>query len=331
MVLAISFVVSIIATPISKIISKRFRILDKPNQRKIHKKPMPTLGGLAIFLGFVAAILFSKEDSGAGIILLGGTVMLLVGAIDDKMKMGPKMKFLLPSIAAIVLIFLGVRTNFLPNTTFDLFNIIFSFIWIIGIVNAFNFIDNMDGLSIGTAFFCSLFFFLLALISNQNTAAVISIALAGACLGFLPYNFKPASIFAGDSGSMFAGFVLASVAIFGNWNSQALTTSLLIPILVLGYPIFDVTLVTFLRILHKKRPWVGDKNHSSHRLVKLGFTEKKSVLILYAISLCLGLTAFITSQIEFAYGVGMIIISGLFLLILGTVLCIVPFEDIQKR
>lgn len=323
---AIAFLITLLATPICKKLAFRWDLVDHPGHRKIHARTMPLLGGLALYAGFIIAVLLDGRDQQTSIILIGATLMLFLGLLDDKYSMGAKTKFMLPSMAAILLIFLGIRTVFLPEVERNLLNIGFSFLWIVGIVNAFNFIDNMDGLSTGTALVSSMLFGTLAVLSNQATVAVLSFALAGACFAFLFFNFKPAKIFAGDGGSMFLGFVLATIAIYASWETSAMTTSLLIPVLVLGYPIYDMGLVTILRTYHKKPFWIGDKNHVSHRLVKLGLSERNAVLLSYIITLCLGLTAVVIQTVTYHYAMVTAGMVFLFMIIFTIILCQVPFE-----
>lgn len=322
----VGLVLAILFTPLCRKLAYRWNILDHPGHRKIHDRAMPLLGGLAMYGSFLFATLLDGRDQETTVILVGATVILFLGFLDDRYGMGARIKFILPSLAALILIFLGIRTVFLPSIYGDILNILFSFVWIVGIVNAFNFIDNMDGLSSGTAFICAFIFGILTQLTNQPTAAILSFSLAGACLGFLFFNFKPAKIFAGDMGGMFMGFVLATIAIYASWETPTITTSLLIPILVLGYPIYDMGLVTLLRIYHKKPFWIGDKNHSSHRLVKLGMSEKNAVLLCYIITLCLGLTAVVVQTVKYSYALLTVGIILLFLLLLTIILCKVPFE-----
>ena len=235
------------------------------------------------------------------------------------------MKFLLPSIAALVLIYLGIHTVFLPELWHNWPNILFSFVWIIGIVNAFNIIDNMDGLSSGVGLISASAFGVLGLLTHQPTISVLSFSLAGACLGFLLFNFHPARIFAGDAGSMFIGFTLATIAIYASWEGPNLTTSLLMPVLALGYPIYDTAFVTFLRTLHRKPFWIGDANHTSHRLVKLGFSQQGAVLLLYLLSLGLALTAIIINAVSFRTAMLVMGVTVFLLLLISRILAKVPF------
>lgn len=321
----LAFVIAAIATPLCRLLAIRWGIVDHPGYRKIHHRAMPLLGGLAIYLGFLITTLIDGRDAGSTKILVGSSVILILGLLDDKYAMGARVKFLLPSIAALVLIYLGIETVFLPETFHNILNILFSFFWILGIVNAFNIIDNMDGLSSGVACISALAFGVLGLLTSQYTVAVLSFSLAGACLGFLLFNFHPARIFAGDAGSMFMGFTLATIAIYASWESTNLTTSLLMPILALGYPIYDIAFVTILRTLHRKPFWIGDANHTSHRLVKLGFSQRAAVLLLYLLSFGLALTAVIINAVTFSAALLVLGVVVFLLLTISLILAKVPF------
>lgn len=325
----ISFVISLNCTPLVKKLSIRWNIVDHPGYRKIHRNPKALLGGLAIYVGFISTCLGYLIYHGLIsnliiVILIGSTIMMILGIIDDKIVLGATLKFALPSIASITVVMLGLRTIFLPT---DLLNIIFSFIWIIGIVNAFNFIDNMDGITSGVAFISSMLFGILAYMTGQDVVAIISFCLAGACLGFLYFNFYPSKLFAGDAGSMFIGFILASIAILGSWKTESPTTSVLIPLFILGYAIFDVSLVTIFRIAHKKKPWIGDKNHSTHRLSAIGFSTRLTALIVYSIALITGLTSFIIIKVPLMVGGLILLLTISFLAILGVILGKVKIEQ----
>ncbi len=327
----VALVISAIATPLCRKAALMFGVLDHPGYRKIHTKAMPLLGGLAVYLGFVITTLLDFRDSGTSVLLIGGTVILFLGILDDKYAMGARMKFILPGLSAGILIVLGIHTVFLPEYAHNILNLGFSFLWIMGLVNAFNFIDNMDGLSIGTAFISSMVFGVLGLLTHQSTVAVLSFSLGGACLGFLFYNFKPAKIFAGDAGSMFVGFMLASIAIYASWETPNVITSLFVPVLALGYPIFDTCFVTFLRIINRKPFWIGDKNHSSHRLVKLGSTQRGAVLLAYGISIALGVTSIIILRAKVMTAFLSVVSAAVFLTFIGMVLARVPFEWKKER
>lgn len=289
----VSLIIAYGFTPFARQIAFKINLLDEPNYKKSHAHPTPLLGGLAIYLAFFAAILFSLNiDSYVWGVLIGGTIIFALGIIDDKLGMMPKMKLSGQILASLIVYKAGFRV-----TTFEDYyvSMAFTVFWIVGITNAFNLLDNLNGLSSGIAGISAAFFGALALRSGDGYVAVFCFALAGACFGFLKHNFPKASIFMGDSGSMFIGFTLACLAILETWKTDAISLSLSLPVLILGYPIFDTTLVTLLRIIERRPVFIGGKDHSSHILASLGFKKTKAVLLIYIISFMLGLCALLVA------------------------------------
>ena len=188
---------------------------------------------------------------------------MVVGIIDDKWKLMPRIKLLCQFIAALIAVLMGVQVVFIK---IPLASMIFTCIWLVAMTNAFNLLDNINGLCTGISGISAFFFGVLALINGNMMIAIISFALMGSCLGFLWHNFPKARIFMGDAGSMFLGYALASIAVAGSWKTSSVTTSVAIPVLILGYPIFDVTLVTLTRLIEGRPISKGGKDHSSHRL-----------------------------------------------------------------
>ena len=259
----IALAVSYTITPLISKVARRINFVDHPSGKKVHTQPTPLLGGMAIYFSFITALSFSVSTNKALIgALVGGTVIMIIGVIDDKFKLIPRLKLLGQFIAALIAVIMGIKVAFIKAPAVSM---IFTCLWLVGMTNAFNLIDNINGLSAGIAAIASFFFGTLALINGDILIAAASFALMGACLGFLKYNFPKADIFMGDTGSLFLGFMLASIAVAGSWKTSSVTTSLAIPILILGYPIFDVTLVTITRILERRPISAGGKDHSSHR------------------------------------------------------------------
>lgn len=255
--------ISLILTPLIAKFAVRVNFVDSPSGKKVHAKPTPLLGGLAIYFSFITAISFAIEaDKTLIASLVGGTVIMVMGIIDDKFKLIPRLKLLAQFIAAIITIIMGVQAAFIKT---PFLSMIFTCVWIVGMTNAFNLIDNINGLCAGTVAVASFFFGALAFINCNFVVAAASYALMGSALGFLRYNFPKAKIFMGDAGSMFLGFMLASIAVAGGWKTSSVTTSLAIPVLILGYPIFDVIFVTVMRLLEGRPVSIGGKDHSSHR------------------------------------------------------------------
>jgi len=251
------------ATPLTAFLARKLNFLDRPNTKKVHVDPIPLLGGLAIYFAFIFAIsLTVKSDNVLIGMLVGGTVVMVIGIIDDRFGMLPRVKLLGQFIAALIAVLLGVKVVFIK---IPVLSAVFTCFWLVAMTNAFNLLDNINGLCAGVSFISAFFFGLLALIHGQMMIAIVSFALAGSCLGFLKHNFPRANIFMGDAGSLFLGYILASIAVAGSWKTSSVTTSLAIPVLILGYPIFDVTLVTIMRLREGRPISKGGKDHSSHR------------------------------------------------------------------
>lgn len=292
-----SFLLSLFFTLVMRRIASRAKIFDFPNERKIHKEPIPLLGGVAIFIAYVGTVFlnfsFSLELKG---IVIGGTIIFIIGLVDD-IKSVPAFWKLAGQIAAVaVLIAFGVKLSFLPSHWLGVGGeVLLTVIWVIGITNAVNFFDGMDGLAAGTSAICALAFFGVAQITIQPYLAYLTIALAGSCLGFLIFNFKPASIFLGDAGSTFIGFTLAGIAVMGGWAEGNPKVALSLPILILGVFIFDMVYITISRIYRGRvrnfKEWIEytGKDHLHHRLVGLGLNEPQAVLFIYLITACLGI------------------------------------------
>lgn len=300
-ILLFSFLIAFILTPFIRYISVKLKIFDVPEKRKIHNKPVPLLGGLAIYISFVTVIFlnfsFSIELKG---VVMGGTIILLVGLVDDIKKIPAVWKLLAQFAASSTLIICGVRLSFLPNTWLGNHGEIFlTIFWVIGITNAVNFFDGMDGLATGLTIICSISFFVVAFITNQSYLSYLTIALAGSSLGFIKYNLKPATIFLGDAGSTFLGFTLAGIAVMGGWAEKNPKVALSLPILILSVFIFDMIYITIFRIKENKiknfREWLDytGKDHLHHRLVKLGFSETQTVLLIYLVTACICISGII--------------------------------------
>lgn len=327
----ISTVISYLLTPFMKILAERLGYLDHPKDNKIHAHAKPLLGGVAIFTAFFTAVATKSEmmlHQGVLPVLAGSLILIAIGLIDDKMGMMPNVKLLGQFLAAIVVVKSGLRVGFVNNYYMQ---VILTYIWIIGITNAFNLLDNMNGLSAGVAAISALFFGFISFMNAQPAVSALSFALAGGALGFLRYNFPKASIFMGDTGSLVIGYVLSVVAIMGSWNSYISFTSLMIPILVLGYPIFDTALVSIKRLLEGRSIFDGGKDHSSHRLSLLGLKRFKTVLIIYAICTMLGLSAVAVTKMHWAQGVAVCIIASAAMLALGVRLAMVNTKQFGRK
>ncbi len=294
----ISLASSLALTPIVRKIMLNLNVLNMPSKDRWHLQPIALLGGIAIFISFVLAVLLRvKVNHEVFVILMGGGIIFALGLLDDLFGTPPRIKFAVQILVAFAVTDFGVSAKVLP---YNWMNISLAVFWIVGLTNALNLLDNMDGLSSGITAIAALAILALALLEGHPGVAFLCLALAGSCLGFLKYNFKPAKIFMGDCGSLFLGYMLATLAILGGWqHNSPLTSSFLSLVLILSVPIFDTTLVTILRFRHGRMPWQGGKDHSSHRLVHiLGDSEKGAVLILYGVGVLAGALGLIVTKLN---------------------------------
>ena len=292
---ASALMLAIGSTPVMRLVALRFGVIDQPAARKIHANPVPLLGGAAIYVAFIVVLLlfgdrrYIHEVVG---IFIGATLVSLMGVVDDRWGLGSYVKLLGQLLAACILVYSGVQVSIWGNWL-DIFVTIG---WVVGITNAMNLLDNMDGLSCGIAMIAAVFFTLLAALSDQYLVGALAAALAGACAGFLIYNWNPAHIFMGDTGSLFLGFLLAAVGIKLRFPSNSDTITWMIPVLVLALPVFDTTLVFISRLRRGKNPLTTPgKDHISHRLAFLTGSRREAVLLCYLLAGSAGLASiFIT-------------------------------------
>ena len=282
-----------------KKLAKKIGAIDIPkDKRRMHTDSVPLIGGLAIFLGFlVSTVFFAEIDIKIIAILSGALIMVVLGVFDDKYALGAKFKLMIQIIAAAIPVIAGVRIEriILPflksgGIEFGWLAYPITILWIVALTNAVNLIDGLDGLAAGVSAIASFSMFLIALMQGNYVIAVMSAALVGACCGFLPYNFSPASIFMGDTGSTFLGFVMASLSVLGLFKIHAII-SFAVPFIAFGIPIFDTSFAIFRRIKEHRPIMSPDRGHLHHRLVDMGFSHKQAVLIIYAICIVLGAVA----------------------------------------
>lgn len=299
-VLAIGFAAAYGFTPITKRLALYWNIVDQPSARKIHREPIPLLGGVAILGAFLFASLIFAFFAGTpqylkefGAVTAGSLWLALVGYIDDRNGMNPRVKFSAQFVASLVLILAGIHTQLFE---FRILDYLLTAFWVVGITNAMNLMDNMDGLAAGIAGIAAGSFFILAASQELTLVGSLAAALCGASLGFLRYNFNPASTFMGDTGSLMIGFVLAVLGIKLDFQTQTKLVTWAIPILVLAIPIFDTTLVTFTRLREGRSPFQGGKDHTSHRIASLGFSQRHTVVIMYFAGIVLGGMALLISR-----------------------------------
>ncbi len=315
LIFATALVFAIGATPIARRIAVHTGMIDQPNARKVHTTPIPRLGGVAIYGAFMLGlILFADRFYIPQLIsiIVGATWVSFLGLWDDRVGLNAWIKLLGQVLAAVLLILTGVSVDLVHQPIVDA---AIALVWIVGITNAMNLLDNMDGLSGGVAAIASGFFLLIAWLNGQYLVGSLCAALFGASIGFLIYNFNPASIFMGDAGSLFLGFVLAAVGLKLRFVTQPLAETWFIPILVLGLPIFDTTLVFVSRLRRGLNPLMHPgKDHISHRLVERGMTRREAVLLLYLVACALGIIAMFSVRIGTwqAQGVfALVILAGL--------------------
>jgi UDP-GlcNAc:undecaprenyl-phosphate GlcNAc-1-phosphate transferase len=292
-----ALLIAIAATPVARRIAPKLGVMDQPNPRKVHARPMPLLGGAAIVSASLLTLLLLRdrfEIQQLSNIVLGASLVALLGFYDDRWGLRPILKLIGQIFAASILIFSGVKVTALPQ---EWMNVTVTLLWVVGLTNSLNLLDNMDGLSSGVAAVCASFFVVMAALSGQIYVGALAAALLGATLGFLVYNFNPASIFMGDTGSMFLGFMLAAIGIKLRFPDNVPFVTWMVPIIVMGIPIFDTTLVFISRLRRGKNPLTTPgKDHVSHRLVKLGFTTREAVMTHYLISGAYGMVAILVTQ-----------------------------------
>lgn len=298
---AISLVVTICVTPFVIKFAKKFGFVDAPNYRKVHNKIMPRIGGLAIVMGATAGLAsMYKLVFDLWPIILGGVFILIIGIIDDKYTLSPKYKLIGQITAAGIVVFFGFDIDFITipfiseKISLGPFSYILAIIWIVGITNAINLIDGLDGLASGVSIIALTVIMYLAIMNGQYLIVALTAILIGSTLGFLFFNFHPAKIFLGDTGALFLGYCIATISILGLFKSVTIF-SLIIPIIILGIPIFDTLFAIVRRMLNKQKIFAPDKSHLHHRLLQLGFSHRETVLIIYCIGLFFGLCAIIFS------------------------------------
>ncbi len=298
-----ALVVSFLMTPVVKTFAYKVGAVDVPKDaRRMHKIPIPRLGGLAIFIGFMVSVLILGNVRGNGqmqSILLGAVIIVVLGVVDDIMALPAMLKFVVQIIAALIPALNGVVIQAFsnPNIFSDSLywvlgplSVPFTVLWIVAITNAVNLIDGLDGLANGVSAISATTMLVIALLASEAQVAIVMAALVGACVGFMPYNLNPAKMFMGDTGATFLGYILATMSIQGLFKFYAVI-SFAVPFLILGLPIFDTTFAFIRRLAHGQSPMHADRGHIHHRLIDMGLNQKQAVATLYVISAMLGLSA----------------------------------------
>ena len=327
----VSFAFTFATTPLVRRFAFKIGAIDIPkDNRRMHKKPTPRIGGLAIIFGFtVATLCFAQPSRQLYGTLAGAAIIAVMGVIDDCKNLPAKLKFVIQIIAALVVVFAGdikidvfTNPNFLSDNPYwvlpEWLSVTLTVISIVFITNAVNFIDGLDGLAAGVSAIMSISLVFISIRVGEYSIAILGIALMGSCFGFLPFNFNPAKIFMGDTGSTFLGFMLATLSIQGVFKSYAVI-SFAVPLLILGLPLFDALFAMIRRILRGQSPMTADRGHLHHRLVDMGFSQKQTVFILYAISGVLGITAVLLAESGVLRAL-LLVICVLILLLIGSML-----------
>jgi len=329
--LLVSFALAVALTPIVRLLARRLGFIAKPKTDRWHKKPTAMMGGVGIWLAVIITYVTLVPHTGTGWVVAGAASFLfLVGLVDDWLHIKPYQKLIGQVIGAAIAVNYGLV---LPGTHSLSVDVVITIFWLIGITNAINLLDNMDGLATGIAAIASAFLTLNLITSGQMTEALMVGVFTAALVGFLIYNANPASIFMGDSGSMFIGFFLASSALINvaGGRSRSFVPVLAVPILVLFIPIFDTTFVTILRKLSGRAASQGGRDHTSHRLVALGLSEKRAVLLLYGLAAMSGLLALLVREIKPDVGLALLAIFTLGLTLLGVYLAGVKGYDVEEQ
>lgn len=312
-ILAAAFGLAFLLTPAAGWLARRLNILDHPDAKlKKHGRPIPYLGGLAVYLSFILAVVgFKLWQTGSVVgvvgVLSGASLIVVLGLLDDKYKLTPAVKFAGQAVAALLLVACHMRLQFIPNPWISM---LLTIVWLVGVTNAMNLIDIMDGLCSGVAVIAGSVFLAVALQNGRYNDAYLAAGLTGAALGFLPHNFPKARIYLGDTGALLLGFVLASIAI-GEGYSQVNPLAVLAPILILGVPIFDTLFIMFIRHRKGVSMFQGSPDHVALRLVKLGNTKTRTVLLLWLASLALGALALVSTHWTFGWALLAYLTAGI--------------------
>ena len=299
MILFSSFILALGFVPLSGYFARKYGVMDKPdNNLKRHGKATPYLGGVAIFLAFFLTLVTNQlveHHSLKGMVglLLAGSLIFMLGLVDDIKKLSVPQKFGVQILAAVVLIIFGIKVQFTGN---EFINIALTIIWVVGVTNAFNLLDIMDGLSSGIAVIAALTYFVLGVDAGKLFSPLAALALAGSCLGFLYYNLPPAKIFMGDAGSLFIGFMLAALSLTESYT-QVNNLAVLTPVLVLGVPIFDTLFVMWMRAKQGKPVYFGSPDHFPLRLKRGGRSGRQVIIIAYSVGLALAVVAYVSTKL----------------------------------
>jgi UDP-GlcNAc:undecaprenyl-phosphate/decaprenyl-phosphate GlcNAc-1-phosphate transferase len=331
--------ISALFTPLSMILAKKIGAMDYPGDRKIHSRVVPRLGGLAVYVAFVCTIIRSYQYSPKVIgIVIGGTIIFILGVTDDIKSLSARTRLFWQFLAAAIVVYFGLHVSFAQALPFgNVFAYALSIIWLVGITNAFNFMDGIDGLALSMGAVCSLLFLGIAWNSNQYMVAFLSASMAGGCIGLLRANWQPAKVFLGDGGSTFIGFVLGCLALAGSWATDNPMVALSTPILILGIPIFDIIYTTISRIKNGKvtnlKEWLeyASTDHFHHRLMNLGLGVKSTVGFILLLNICLGLSAWTMRHTDSTLGTVFLLFQAVLIFIVVVILMLMGREVTGKK
>lgn len=327
--LLIALVMPLLLTPLVKKLAFKVGAIDKPNSRKVHSGIMPRMGGLAIYVAFMTAVLIAVPLTKPVLgLLISATCIMILGIVDDIKGLSPKIKLAGQIGAALILVAFGVNVNLITNPfngviMLGVLSIPVTLFWITGITNAVNLIDGLDGLAAGMAIIASFTLAAIAWMEGQSVVTYLALILAFSILGFLKFNFYPAEIFMGDSGSMFLGFTLAALAIMG-LAKGATVISVFIPILILGVPILDTVFAIVRRHLNGQPIFQADKEHLHHRLIAIGLSHKGTVLVIYGLNVVLSISAIMLTMLTTAQCVMILTILSVAIIIGAEKIGVIP-------
>ncbi|VYU16790.1 undecaprenyl/decaprenyl-phosphate alpha-N-acetylglucosaminyl 1-phosphate transferase [Peptoniphilus gorbachii] len=320
-----AFILTFIQMPFVIKLAKNWGFLDVPKDgRRVHKKPIPVGGGIAMVISVtILMLVFLKINKSLVFAIISSLIIAFSGLYDDKYDLSPKLKFGFQILAAIVLLMGGMKIEFFTNPfdsedallILNMLSIPVTIFWVCGITNTINLIDGLDGLASGVSMICAISMFFITYQMGRYEVSVVCALVAGACLGFLPFNFNPAKIFMGDTGALYLGFMLSYISISG-FLKQAAILMIFVPVVILGVPVFDTAFAMVRRKLSGKSIVEADKGHLHHRLLNMGLNQKQTVVILYSISALFGILANVISK--FHSSIGLIISIAVILIILFT-------------
>ncbi|WP_277251467.1 glycosyltransferase family 4 protein [Peptoniphilus vaginalis] len=320
-----AFILTFIQMPFTIKFAKKKGFLDVPkDERRVHKKPIPVGGGIAMVISVsILMVYYLPINKNLMMTLIASLIIAISGLYDDKEGLSPKLKFLFQILAAVILILGGMKIEFFTNPfdshdallILNILSIPVTIFWVCGITNTINLIDGLDGLASGVSMICAISMFFITYKMGRYDVSLVCVLVAGACLGFLPFNFNPAKIFMGDTGALYLGFMLSYISISG-FLKQAAILMIFVPVLILGVPVFDTAFAMVRRKLSGKSMVEADKGHLHHRLLRMGLNQRQTVVILYSISAIFGVLANLISR--FHSSIALVISIGVLLIIIAT-------------